>query len=235
MTGSMLTATLAAHIPPIYLLFVSAALIELSVLAVRRLSTPHGRLREVRVVVTERAGDRRQRRGGHSQRRQARRTVWASVRTCCCSRFSPRVLYFQQAEHRRSDVLSDRGAATRLLRAGRSADQRARLRAAAVSRFGNLVKFIGVTLTLAVVPAVSAAGFAPARRLSHRRRGRRVPGGPARRQPSRWRGRRARCSSPCCRARIATRPRPSSTPSSTGSAIRLEPGGRRRSALPAWA
>lgn len=50
MTGSILTATLAEHIPPIYLLFFSAALIELSVVAVRRLARLTERLREVRAA-----------------------------------------------------------------------------------------------------------------------------------------------------------------------------------------
>jgi len=37
LTGSLLTATLAEHIPPVFLLFFSVALLELSVLAVRRM------------------------------------------------------------------------------------------------------------------------------------------------------------------------------------------------------
>src|ERR1044071_5788728 len=52
MTGSILTATLAQHIPPLYLLFCSAALIELSVLAVRRLAALTERLREIRAVAS---------------------------------------------------------------------------------------------------------------------------------------------------------------------------------------
>ena len=48
LTGAILTATLAEHIPPICLLFFSAALIDLSVLAVRRLSRLTARPRELR-------------------------------------------------------------------------------------------------------------------------------------------------------------------------------------------
>src|SRR5262245_13330507 len=47
MTGSILTATLAQLMPPVYLLFVSAALIELSVLGVRRLARHSERLHAV--------------------------------------------------------------------------------------------------------------------------------------------------------------------------------------------
>src|SRR5262245_58189957 len=96
MTGSMLTATLAERIPPIYLLFVSAALIELSVLAVRRLAGLGERLREVR--------------GASSNAQIIGGSVVAGIRNAIASRYMlaisahmllfailSTVLYFQQA------------------------------------------------------------------------------------------------------------------------------------------
>jgi AAA family ATP:ADP antiporter len=157
MTGSVLTATLAEHIPPIYLLFVSAALIELSVLAVRRLSRLTERLREVRVVAPN-----EQVIGG---------SVVAGIRNAVSSPYLlgislnmllftilSTVLYFQQAE------IVDRTFSDRALRTVFFARVDLLTNALAfvlqLFAFGNLVRVIGVTLTLAVVPTVSAAGFA---------------------------------------------------------------------------
>jgi ATP:ADP antiporter, AAA family len=157
MTGSMLTATLAQLIPPIFLLFVSAALIELSVLAVRRLARISERLREV---------------GGVSSNEQIiGGSVVAGIRNAVQSPYMlaisahmllftilSTVLYFQQAE------IVDRTFADRAARTVFFARVDLLTNALAfvlqLFAFGQLVKIIGVTLTLAVVPVLSAGGFA---------------------------------------------------------------------------
>lgn len=157
MTGSILTATLAAHIPPIYLLFFSAALIELSVVAVRRLARLTERLREVRA-----AASNEQIIGG---------SVVAGIRNALQSPYLlgisfymlmftilSTVLYFQQAGIV-DRTFSDRAART-VFFARVDLLTNALAFVLQLLAFGNLVKFIGITLTLAVLPAVSAAGFA---------------------------------------------------------------------------
>jgi AAA family ATP:ADP antiporter len=157
MTGSMLTATLAQLMPPIYLLFVSAALIELSVLGVRRLSRISERLHEVSV-----ASSNEQIIGG---------SVVAGIRNAVSSPYMlaisahmllftilSTVLYFQQAE------IVDRTFADRAARTVFFARVDLLTNALAfvlqLFAFGQLVRIIGVTLTLAVVPVLSVAGFA---------------------------------------------------------------------------
>jgi ATP:ADP antiporter, AAA family len=157
MTGSILTATLAQAIPPIYLVFVSAALIELSVLAVGRLGRLSERLREVS--------------GASSNEHIIGGSVVAGIRNAVQSPYMlaislhmllftilSTVLYFQQAE------IVDRTFADRAARTVFFARVDLVTNALAfvlqLFAFGNLVKFIGVTLTLAVVPVVSVAGFA---------------------------------------------------------------------------
>jgi AAA family ATP:ADP antiporter len=157
MTGSMLTATLAQLIPPIFLVFVSAALIELSVVAVRRLARVSERLHEV---------------GGASANEQIiGGSVVAGIRNAVQSPYMlaisahmllftilSTVLYFQQAE------IVDRTFADRAARTVFFARVDLLTNALAfvlqLFAFGQLVKIIGVTLTLAVVPVVSAGGFA---------------------------------------------------------------------------
>jgi ATP:ADP antiporter, AAA family len=157
MTGSILTATLAEHIPPVYLLFFSAALIELGVLAVRRLSTLTESLRQVRAVASN-----EQIIGG---------SVIAGIQNALKSPYLlgisfymlmftilSTVLYFQQAGIV-DRTFSDRAART-VFFARVDLVTNALAFVLQIFAFGNLVKFIGVTLTLAVLPAVSAGGFA---------------------------------------------------------------------------
>jgi AAA family ATP:ADP antiporter len=157
MTGSVLTATLAAHIPPIFLMFVSAALIEVAVLAVRRLSRLSERLREVRAAAPD-----QQVIGG---------SVVAGIRNAVSSPYMlgislnmllftilATVLYIQQAEIV-DRTFSDRAART-IFFARVDLLTNALTFVLQLFAFGNLVKLIGLTLTLAVLPAVSAAGFA---------------------------------------------------------------------------
>jgi ATP:ADP antiporter, AAA family len=157
MTGSVLTATLAAYIPPIFLMFVSAALIELAVLAVRRLSRLSERLREVRAAAPDQPVI-----GG---------SVVAGIRNAVSSPYMlgislnmllftvlATVLYIQQAEIV-DRTFSDRAART-IFFARVDLLTNALTFVLQLFAFGNLVKLIGLTLTLAVLPAVSAAGFA---------------------------------------------------------------------------
>ena len=157
MTGSMLTATLAQLMPPIYLMFVSAALIELSVLGVRRLARLSERLREVG--------------GAPSNQQIIGGSVIAGIRNAVSSPYLlaisahmllyailSTVLYFQQAE------IVDRTFADRAARTVFFARLDLTTNALAfvlqLFAFGQLVRIIGVTLTLAVVPVLSVGGFA---------------------------------------------------------------------------
>lgn len=157
MTGSILTATLAQMFPPIFLLFVSAALIELSVLAVRRLARLSERLREVR--------------GSSPNEQIIGGSVLAGIRHAISSPYMlaislhmllftilSTVLYVQQAG------IVDRTFADRAARTVFFARVDLLTNALAfvlqLFAFGRLVKWIGVTLTLAIVPALSVAGFA---------------------------------------------------------------------------
>lgn len=157
LTGSTLTATLAQTIPPIFLLFVSAALIELSVLAVRRLSRLSEHLREVH--------------GASSNEQIIGGSVIAGIRNAVRSPYMlaislhmllftilSTVLYFQQADLV-DRTFTDRAARTVFFA---RVDLLTNVLAFVLQlfAFGHLVKFIGVTLTLAVVPVLSVAGFA---------------------------------------------------------------------------
>ncbi|HEV8394845.1 MAG TPA: hypothetical protein VGQ37_11260 [Vicinamibacterales bacterium] len=157
MTGSILTATLAEHIPPVFLLLVSAALIELGVLSVRRLSTLTERLREVRAVALN-----EQIIGGSvvAGIRNALRSPYLLGISFYMLMFTilSTVLYFQQAGIV-DRTFSDRAART-VFFARVDLLTNALAFVLQLFAFGNLVKFIGITLTLAVLPAVSAAGFA---------------------------------------------------------------------------
>ena len=156
MTGSMLTATLAQTIPPIYLLLVSAALIELSVLAVRRLSRHSERLRQVRA-----AGSQEQIIGG---------SVLAGIRNALSSPYLvgisgymlmytilSTVLYFQLLGTVETTI-ADRAARTAFFA---RVDLSINILSFVLQllAFGNLVRTFGVTIALCVLPAISAAGF----------------------------------------------------------------------------
>jgi AAA family ATP:ADP antiporter len=157
LTGSLLTATLAEHIPPVFLLFFSVALLELSVLAVRRLSQLSERLRAAQSAPTQ-----EQIIGG---------SVLAGVRNATSSPYLlgislymllfttlSTVLYFQLAG------IVDRSLADRAARTAFFARVDLLTNGLALVlqlfAFGNLVRLLGLTVTLGVLPAVSAAGFA---------------------------------------------------------------------------
>jgi AAA family ATP:ADP antiporter len=157
LTGSILTASLAEHIAPLNLLFVSAAFLELSVLAVRRLSKRSERLRQVgaqppqeRII------------GGGIVTGIARAfgspyLVGISVYMLLFTILST-ILYFQQAGLVEATI-ADRQARTVFFA---RVDLLTNMLAFALQffAFGSLVRTIGITFTLAVLPLVSVAGFA---------------------------------------------------------------------------
>ena len=132
LTGSLLTATLAEHISPINLLLVSGAL-------PRALGAGGAAACRRSRSGCAKCASRRPRRSRSSAatswpasaRDQARRTCSASVSTCCCSRSCrPCCISSRPAIVDRTHRRSRR--AHRVLRARRSADQRAGVRAATV-------------------------------------------------------------------------------------------------------
>ncbi len=157
LTGSLLTATLAEHIQPMFLLLFSVALLELSVVAVRRLSKLSERLRAVQSAPTQ-----EQIIGG---------SVLAGIRNATSSPYLlgislymllfttlSTVLYFQLAG------IVDRSLADRAARTAFFARVDLLTNGLALVlqlfAFGNLVRVLGLTVTLGVLPAISVAGFA---------------------------------------------------------------------------
>ena len=197
LTGSLLTATLAEHIQPMFLLFFSVALLELSVVAVRRLSKLSERLRAVRSAPTQ-----EQIIGG---------SVLAGIRNATSSPYLlgislymllfttlSTVLYFQLAG------IVDRSLADRAARTAFFARVDLLTNGLALVlqlfAFGNLVRVLGLTMTLGVLPAISVGGLRDSRYGSGCGRRRGVPGAEA--------GRRVRDCAPGTRGavhRAATR------------------------------
>jgi len=157
LTGSLLTAMLAEHIQPMFLLFFSVALLELSVVAVRRLSKLSERLRAAQSAPTQ-----EQIIGG---------SVLAGIRNATSSPYLlgislymllfttlSTVLYFQLAG------IVDRSLADRAARTAFFARVDLLTNGLALVlqlfAFSNLVRVFGLTVTLGVLPAISAAGFA---------------------------------------------------------------------------
>jgi len=157
LTGSLLTATLAEHISPINLLLVSGAFLELSVLAVRRLSTLSERLREVRAEAPQEQIIGGNVVAGITHALGSPYLLGISLYMLLFTILST-VLYFQQA------AIVDRTIADRAARTAFFARVDLLTNALAfvlqLFAFGNLVRAIGITLTMAVLPAVSVAGFA---------------------------------------------------------------------------
>jgi AAA family ATP:ADP antiporter len=157
MSGSILTATLAQLVPPVYLLIASAALLELAVLAVRRLSRLSERLRAAGATPPQEqiiggsivAGIRNAVRSPYLLGISGYMLMFTILST---------VLYFQLASIADATV-TDRAART-VFFARVDLLTNALAFVLQLFAFANLIKFLGVTLTLAVLPVVSAAGFA---------------------------------------------------------------------------
>ena len=89
---------------------------------------------------------------------------------------------------------------------------------------GRLMKWLGVGVTLAILPLISMVGFLALGGGAGLRGLRRVPGAAAGGELSRSPCRRAKSCTPSCRAATSTRRRTSTTPSSTAPATRRERG-----------
>lgn len=157
LTGSILTATLATLVPPMYLLLLSAALLELAVFSVRRLSVLSARLRDVPT-----ASEAERPMGG---------SVLAGIGHVFGSPYLAAIssymllftivltfLYFQQAQ------IVDATIADRAVRTAFFArvNVLTNVLALVLQLFvtAAALRVLGVALSLAVVPAVSIAGFA---------------------------------------------------------------------------
>jgi AAA family ATP:ADP antiporter len=156
LTGSLLTATLSEVIAPINLLIVSAVLIEVSVLAMRRLSYSAERLREVRAQAPQEQIIGGSILAGISHAFGSPYLVGISLYMLLFTVLST-VLYFQQAGLVEATI-ADRAARTVFFA---RVDLLTNVLAFVLQlfAFGGLVRLVGVTLTVAVLPAVSVAGF----------------------------------------------------------------------------
>ena len=156
MTGSILTATLVAFVPPMYLLLLSAALLEGAVVAVRQLSRLSERLRRAR--------------GAASQEVPIGGGVLAGMKHALSSPYLVNVcvymllytilstvLYFQQVE------IVDRSFTDRAARTAFFAQVDLLTNGLTfflqVFALAGILKAFGVAVTLGVLPALSAAGF----------------------------------------------------------------------------
>jgi AAA family ATP:ADP antiporter len=157
LTGSLLTATFATIVPPMYLLLLSAALLELAVFSVRRLSELSGRLRD-----TPRADEAEQPIGGSvlagighafGSPYMAGTSLYMLLFTVLLT-----FLYFQQAE------IVDASIADRAVRTAYFAEVNllTNVLALVLQLFvtAATLRVLGLALTLALVPAVSVVGFA---------------------------------------------------------------------------
>jgi ATP:ADP antiporter, AAA family len=155
-TGSLLTASLATRVPPVYLLFLSAIFLEVAVLAVRTLSRQSERLRTVRGAASQEVpiGG-----GVFAGMRHALRSPYL-LNICLYMLFYTVLstfLYFQQAELV-DRTFTDRAART-VFFARVDLLTNALTFVLQIFALGNLLKLAGISITLAVLPAMSAAGF----------------------------------------------------------------------------
>ena len=156
--GSSLTAALAKQVSPIYLLLVSALLLELAVFCVRRLS----RLSEALAVRRPTAADGEAPIGGSMLRRSGVTRsappylINVSVYILLFA-ITSTFLYFQQAEIARQSF-ADRGARTAFFA---RVDLWVNVLTLGAQLFltGRVLRLIGVALTLALLPLVSIVGF----------------------------------------------------------------------------
>jgi AAA family ATP:ADP antiporter len=153
--GSSITASLAKEMPAIYLLLVSAALLELAVFGVRRLSSLAAALRERRVEREEAPI------GGsvlsgltHALKSPYLINVSAYILLFA---ITSTFLYFQQAEIARQNF-ADRGARTAFFA---RIDLWVNVLTLGAQLFvtGRALRMIGVGLTLTILPALSILGF----------------------------------------------------------------------------
>jgi len=154
--GSSITASLAKDVPAIYLLLVSAALLEFAVLGVRRLSRLSDALRQRPTARGEDAPIGGSLFSGLTHAFKSPYLVNVSVYILLFA-ITSTFLYFQQAEIARQSF-ADRGARTAFFA---RVDLWVNILTLGAQLFltGRVLRMIGVGLTLATLPALSILGF----------------------------------------------------------------------------
>ncbi|HUK42472.1 MAG TPA: MFS transporter [Candidatus Acidoferrales bacterium] len=153
--GSSITASLASHVPPTYLMLGSAVLLEVAVFSVRRLS----RLSDVlhrRPATTEEAPIGGTALSGFTHAFKSPYLVNVSIYILLYA-ITSTFLYFQQAEIARQ-AFADRGARTAFFA---RIDLWVNILTLAAQIFvtGKVLRSFGVAFTLATLPALSVVGF----------------------------------------------------------------------------
>ena len=154
--GSSLTASLAPHVAPIYLLVISAALLELAVFCVRRLSRLSGALHQSSVAPRDETVIGGSIFGGPRHALSSPYLINVSVYILLFATTST-FLYFQQAEIARQSF-AERGARTAFFA---RVDLWVNILTLGAQLFltGRVLRWIGVALTLALLPLMSIFGF----------------------------------------------------------------------------
>jgi AAA family ATP:ADP antiporter len=154
--GSSLTASLAKHVPVIYLLLASVLLLELAVAAVRRLSRLSDALQQRPVARREETPIGGSMFAGLTHALSSAYLVNVSIFILLFA-ITSTFLYFQQAEIARQSF-ADRGARTAFFA---RVDLCVNILTLGAQLFltGRVLRSIGVGLTLAMLPALSILGF----------------------------------------------------------------------------
>jgi ATP:ADP antiporter, AAA family len=154
--GSSLTASLAPHVAPIYLLLISAALLELAVFCVRRLSRLSSALLPSSVAPRDETVIGGSIFGGLRHALSSPYLINVSVYILLFATTST-FLYFQQAEIARQSF-AERGARTAFFA---RVDLWVNILTLGAQLFltGRVLRWIGVALTLALLPLMSILGF----------------------------------------------------------------------------
>jgi AAA family ATP:ADP antiporter len=154
--GSSLTASLAKHVPVIYLLLISALLLELAVAAVRRLSRLSDALQQRPAVRREETPIGGSMFAGLTHALSSTYLVNVSIFILLFA-ITSTFLYFQQAEIARQSF-ADRGARTAFFA---RVDLWVNILTLGAQLFltGRVLRSIGVGLTLAILPVLSIFGF----------------------------------------------------------------------------
>src|SRR6185437_4503243 len=154
--GSSLTASLAPHVGMLYLLLISAALLEVAVFCVRRLSRLSDALQQKVTVPKDEVVIGGSIFSGLHHALSSSYLVNVSLYLLLFATTST-FLYFQQAEIARQ-AFADRGARTAFFA---RVDLSVNILTLGAQLFltGRVPRWIGVALTLAILPLLSAFGF----------------------------------------------------------------------------
>jgi AAA family ATP:ADP antiporter len=154
--GSSITASLAKHVSPIYLLLISAALIELAVFGVRRLSKLSQALHRQPPIRSDEAPIGGSVFSGITHALKSPYLINVSVYVLLFT-ITSTFLYFQQAEIARQSF-ADRGARTAFFA---RLDLWVNILTLGAQLFltHRLLRSVGVAVTLAILPALSILGF----------------------------------------------------------------------------